>query len=390
MPLKFSLILLLTTFSSLCWPQWNATQLEQMRAIDQKYLSIDHTGLATFWGGFKRSMGINFNNGDTIAWKTPLFKQGHLPIYFSENASKAPLVVFMPGIFGATLRGLTPPTIERLEQMGVHVLVVPNLVSDQYVHAYPLYRGNIVENEAQVLESALEFALAKLPGKVTKVHVIAESLGTVVAAGWTAWDSSHKKRINSLTLMSPPLDLSSAMTNFDNIINEYRPDLNKCSRASMYWRVLTEFILREIPRDFPIQEKRCIAAVVLVEAFLKSAQSAYLAHTVTLDDKSAYTVRSFEDFFRRYRPELWSMLERKDAGLKLATWIKIIRQNSQMPVRILTSKDDFLNRGLTWNDFLNDTQLSNDHLFIFSWGGHSGMIATPELDKVLKEVIDSI
>jgi len=388
MPRLLCLLILLLAQSA--HAQWSPQHLQALKAMDEKYASINHTGVATFWGGFKRKMRLNFNDGDTLAWETPLFKHGSLPLYYSEREGAAPLVVIMPGIFGTTDKGLTPSTIDRVEAMGAHVIVVPNVVSVQYVHAYPLYGGDIVESEAQVMEAALEFALSKMGKKVTAVHVLAESLGTVVASAWTAWDVTHKKRINSLTLLSPPMDLSAAMRNFDDIINEYRGTSEQCSQFSLYWRLFTDFLISEIPSDFALKEKRCLSGYVVVDAFLKAAQSTYLAHAVAINDSSAYTVKSFEDFFRRYRPELWSLLETKDARLKLAKWVSVIRKHSGMPIRIITSRDDFLNRGLSWNDFLNETGVSNDHLYIFSWGGHSGIIAPPELDVILKEIIAPI
>lgn len=372
------------------WAQWQPALQTKVLALNQYTPVFKNMGFATFWGGLNRQLHFTFNDGDTIAWKTPLFKQGHLPLYFSEQKQSAPLVVMMPGIFGTTDTGLTPHAIDRFEKAGAHVMVVPNIVSNQYVHAYPLYAGDLVETEAQVMEAALEFVLGKIGSKVTKVHVVAESLGTIVGSVWTAWDVTHKKRIHSLTLLAPPQDLSMAMVNFDEVIKEYTPDLTKCSRPERIWSVATKILFRKVPLELPLQQQRCLASLVIVKAFMDAAQKAYLAHAVTLNDPSAYEVKNFEDFFRRYRPEMWSLIESKNERLRLSSWVKKIRQHSSMPLRLLSSHDDFLNRGLSWADFLQETGLPNDHLILLDWGGHSGYLGADEMDGIYRDLIDSI
>lgn len=380
------LTLLLLTRPGLA--QWTNQERQRLDLIEQKYRLIDHTGFATFWGGLKRTVRLSWNDGATAPWQTPLFKHGELPLYFSAQEHAAPLVVILPGIFGNTDKGLTPHTVDRFERMGAHVLVVPNLVSLQYIKAWPIYGSDLVESEARILEAALEEALRRLGSKVNGVHVMAESLGTVVGAAWIAWDTTHLKRVSSLTLLSPPLDLARAMVNFDEIINEYRTVLGTCSQLKLSWLTLKEVLLSETPGEIALTERRCLAAEVIVSAFLKSAQRSFAAYAEVMKSPSTPEVTSFTDFFRRYRPEMHALIEQRDDRLKLGHWVKRIRQQSALPLRILTSKDDFLNRGLSWAQFLDHTQLSSDHLFTFSWGGHSGILAPKELDEVLAAVIN--
>lgn len=372
------------------YAQWPPEIKANLLALNSKYSPLDHMGLATFWGGWRRASKFTFNNGETILWKSPLFKRKQLPIYISEQETKSPLIVFMPGIFGSTDKGLSPMMIDRFEKAGAHVLVVPNLVSTQYVSASPLYDGGIVESEIKVMESALDFALIKLNSKVTAIHIVAESLGTMVGAAWTSWDTTHKKRISSLTLLSPPIDLSVAMKNFDDVINEYRGTMNKCGEIEIYWKFFTQFLIREIPTDLTLEEKRCLAGRVLVNGFLEAAQKSYDAHAEVMNLKENLKIASFETFFKEYRPEFWTLIENKDDKLKLKTWMSVIRQHSSIPLRLLTSKDDFLNRGLSWSQFLEETKLPNDNLIILDWGGHSGFLGTEEMGPILRKSIDSI
>lgn len=385
--MRFVWVILFIGFTSFqAQAQWRPEIRAKLLSLNSKYSDLGHMGLATFWGGWRRASTFTLNDGETVVWNTPLFKRGKLPIYLSHRETPSPLVIFMPGIFGSTDKGLSPMMIDRFEKAGAHVLVVPNLVSTQYVSASPLYQGDIVDSEVQVMEGALDFALKNLNSKVTAVHVVAESLGTIVGSAWTAWDTTHNKRISSLTLLSPPMDLSMAMKNFDDVISEYRTTMNDCSELSLMWTFFTQFLLREIPSELTIQEKRCLAGRVLVNAFLKAAQKSYEAHSEVMKLNNHLQVSSFETFFKEYRPEFWNLIENKDEKLKLKTWIKLIHQNSSIPLRLLTSKDDFLNRGLSWSQFLEETKLPNDDLVILDWGGHSGALGTVEMDSILGDL----
>jgi hypothetical protein len=154
----------------------------------------------------------------------------------------------------------------------------------------------------------------------------------------------------------------------------------------MYYKLLTNFAFSQTPDGLTTQEKRCFGAHTLVGGFLKACQLAYEAY---VDASKDYTVKNFEDLFRHYRPELWQLIERDDERLKLKKWLGHIHQHSQMPIRIISAKDDFLNLGLSWQEFLQETKLTPAHLILTDFGGHSGMIGISEFDGLLKRAIFS-
>jgi len=229
--------------------------------------------VATFWGGFKRFLYFPWNKGRIEHLETSLFFNKTLPVYFSKSSNeKAPLYVFMPGIYGQPTRGLTPQFIDHLESLGGHVLVVPNILSPLYVEAYPLYQDDPSVLEVQAMEEALNYALNRLP-EVRKVHVIAESLGSAIASAWVAHDRSHKRRLTDLTLLWPPLSLYSAMKNFDKMIHQYKD--SDCSLMSKISVMGKKFLLESFPTNIDEDEEKCIAQILLIDGFIKAMDQSF-------------------------------------------------------------------------------------------------------------------
>ena len=66
------------------------------------------------------------------------------------------------------------------------------------------------------------------------------------------------------------------------------------------------------------------------------------------------------------------MLEKKDRRTELSYWLQQGLQNNPIPIRIISSKDDFINDGANWNQFKKELKLSDKQLLLMKWGGHSG------------------
>ena len=344
---------------------------------------LEQPAVATLWGAFHRFKQWTNNQGDVLQIKSPHFRSGEIEIYFSEQKKMAPLFVFMPGIFGRLNKGLTPQMIDRLESMGGHVLVVPNLLSTEYMRAHPLYGSDPFALERQVMDETVSFALTKLGKKVSTVHVLAESLGTAVASAWVAWDREHDKRLSSLTMLWPPLNLAVAMKNFDQIVNDYQKAAESCGMIEKLWVVGREFLMKEYPEKLTPREKECLGVIVLHDGFMRGTKRSWNAHAEA-DHRKEKEPTSFEDFFQKYRSELWNLIKNQDERTQLAHWMKVIRKDEKFQLRIMTSQNDFLNRHQSWDEFKKKFYMSDDELLILPWGGHSGPIGMKQFTELLK------
>lgn len=379
----FWVVILLVGYGPSSWAQWNPQLQERFLALTPKYASLDTAGLGTFWGGWKRWFHFPHNQGDIEQWDSPLFGNGPLKYYFSRQKARAPLFVFIPGIFGEAQGTLMPYQIDMLEAYGGHVLILPDIISPSYVGALPLYDKDIIAHAVTVAEGVLQQVLNRLGADVSDIHLVAESLGSAVASAWSAQDAQDKQRFNSLTLLWPPMRLPAAMHNFDHVIDQHRPFVDHCPMPGILWTLFTGFVLHDVPPSLSAGEKHCFGARALVTGFLKGAGKTYNAYTEAAHIP-AYAPKGFEDFFRHYRPEFWELLSHNDPRLDLAHWMRQIRQHRRFPLRILTSRNDFLNHGLSWETFLRETGLSNDHLLILPWGGHSGPFGMDEFPELLR------
>lgn len=384
MKTSFLILTLSLTFLTPSWAQWPSSVLERFKNDPTPHQQLENPAVATFWGGFRRFRWLTHNDGEVLQLESRHFKAKKYEIYLSSQQRPAPLYVFMPGIYGQPNQGLTPQMIDVLEGLGVHVLVIPNLLAPSYIESHPLYGQDPIELEVSVLNETLDFSLKKLDGLVTGVHVLAESLGTAMGAAWVAHDSQKQKRIKSLTLLWPPLFLPVAMKNFDAIINEHRPAARECPLYTKLWVVTREFVLKDWPSSLTAEEEKCLGAMVLVDGFVTATKRSWKAHAEVVGLRGEGP-DGFEAFFRNYRSVLWELLEKKDERLKLAHWMKIIKQDPQFKLRIMTSQNDFLNRGLDWEGFKREMNLSDKEVLILSWGGHSGPIGMPGFDQILRE-----
>ncbi len=386
----FSLVVgLLCALPSLSFAQWNPAVRTQVEALNAKYRFLDTSGLGTFWGGLMRWRHLSKNQGHVTPWPSSLFKSGHVPVYFSQRPHPAPLAVFMPGIFGEVDKGFSTQTIDMLEELGFHVLAVPNLMAASYITAGPLYQTDVVQAEVRVMEEALDRALAELGPRAGKVHVVAESLGTAIAAAWAGHDAANHRRLHALNLFWPPQNLRRAMHNFDLAINEHRPWADHCGQLRMYARLVTDFLWKDVPTSLTPEEKWCFGAHGVVKGFLKAVGHTYGAYQRSRGIASEWRPDGFESLFRHYRPELWKLLERDDPRLDLAYWMTRARANPGLAVRVMSGEDDFLNRGMPWGEFLKRSGLSADQLIVLPWGGHSGPMGMPEFKGLLKAALES-
>jgi hypothetical protein len=123
--------------------------------------------------------------------------------------------------------------------------------------------------------------------------------------------------------------------------------------------------------------------VVLLDGFVEKSKKSWLSYTKASGIKGA-TPKSFEDFFRNYRSEIWNLIEKKDEVTRLETWIKKIKKTENFPLTILTGRNDFLNSGVDLEKFKINSNLNDSQLVIFPWGGHSGPIGMDKFYKIIQ------
>lgn len=385
MTLRILSILILFTFAPPLKAEWARKSRELLDSELPATIKTYPEALISFWGGFRRFMHWAGNKGAIVEVESQLFKNARFPLYlYTHPDPKAPLYIFMPGIYGQPNKGITRNTIDQFEKLQGSVLVVPNILSTSYIEANPLYKEDVVTSEVSVMEEALDFALSQLSPDKRPIHLIAESLGSSVAVAWVARDQNKKKRLTDLLLLWPPLNLYSAMKNFDFLIDSYRS--YDCSTIGNLVTLSGQFLFTTYPEKLSVEEQQCMGQVMLVEGFLKSTKGSLETYQKTNPQLVQLpTPTGFEHFFKHYRPEVWKLLSTQDEKLDLSFWVK--QFSKKLPIKVITSENDFLNRDLQWSQFSEQTQLKLDEdILILDWGGHSGSFGSPKFIDVLKHI----
>ncbi len=356
---------------------------DEIKRMNEGAKVLKSPAVSTLWGGYRRFKLFNHNQGEIVDFHSPLYKTGKLKIYFRQTNSDE-IVVFMPGIFGSIEKGLTPQMIDQIEKTNVNLLVLPNMLSQEHIEAQPQYSNDPLLTEVLIHEAALDKIIKVLNRKNIKIHIVAESLGSIIGSAWANYDQSHRKRLSSLTLLWPPLELPLAMKNFDQVVTDHKEASKRCGPIKKAWLLFSELYLNEFPSNLSIENEKCLGSIVLIDGFMSKASQSWESYAKVSGQSSNLSPHSFEDFFRSYRKEIWNLIEQKHESTKLETWLKNINGPFKNSITIFTSQNDFLNSGIDLEKFKMNIGLKNEQFIVFPWGGHSGPMGIDNFYKIIE------
>ena len=337
---------------------------EKWERISKTYQEEFHDpSFSTLWGGLRRALHWPNHKGKLVDLLPTGFKE-KVPVYIYATNTKKDLYLFYPGIFGKPDGKTSPHAIDALEEIGGHVVAVPNILADTYLNARPTaMRGLEQERESQTL---LFEAIIQSVGKknIGKIHVLAESLGT-----FQALQVNHK--FDSLKILAPPLFLDRAIRRFDELIAKQSIALAKCT---LWWKwpvVAYKIKTNSSPLDMSEEDKSCFGSWVIAGGFVMSIKNT--ANNIN-NKKLTVEPENFSQFVDLILPDFSGPLKNKDERLSLPYLLK----NAKTPIEnitIVSSQDDYLNELSEWNDLKKNFPQLGDKIYLFSWGGHSGPIS---------------
>jgi hypothetical protein len=366
-----------------------------------KFAPEDSAGyLATLWGGGLRT----FEHQHPVE---SLRRRIFVPRLFEKPISvvfqafrirttqtfkvKAPLIVFVPGVFSDS-GGITGQmTVKWFSGMGYHVLVVPNPLAADYISAKPKNPFPFPQNEADFVIEATERAIFEWVGSewVTEVHLVGESLGAMVAAATLARDARLGKKLytGGASFFWPPLSLSHSVDRIDELINRTQDAYEKecqslTSDLIFQFRVLRGSILSN-PTE---QDQRCAPSIVGHFAFKQNLINVAQVLRMTRGQEaltlSEQMELRFHEFVRDY--SFSEPMIETSSLVKLSHWLEEAQQLGVHNWRVLSSLDDFINAGRSWDD-LKALDASGDRILLLPWGGHIGLSALNEFPRFLRQ-----
>lgn len=280
---------------------------------------------------------------------------------------KAPLLVFISGIFGEPFGGIASHLVKRFSDQGFHVLSLGNPLGKSNLDDKPRYPLAHFIKEAEAFYEKIKAAKANLHrlGLVTEnVSLYGISYGAFVSAVIKKID--REEIIKKLILVSPPKNFGLAISNMDNLVKESEAFK---SYADWMFPVMSIPFCLNPPKILTLKKAQRAKAIFTFSGFQRG-----LADQINYADKLfdwGYVPRHSKEVFRKWRQNLtfnyyfenfFPQLKRLFYSplANLFYWVKLSDEN----VIILSSHDDVLNNGVTWPD--------HERVFLTKIGGHYG------------------
>ncbi len=357
--------------------------------------------MAAVWGGGLREMKY----GDDLVQdehriKMPEFFDKKVRVYlrpaysdpfpgrYEPRRIKAPLLVFIPGIFGDADQAMAQGMMKMFSEMGYHVLLIPNCWSRDYHEALPIERTEYPNDEATAVLALTQWATTVLGSRYVEGAMVAgESLGALTAAVAFQKDAASTNPVftQGATLMWPPLKLTSSISTLDRMIEStetlYEPKCHSLlKKLKTKFRVWRGKFLTSPTRD----EIECAPAVVAHYSFKKELVK--LAEKILdardMKQKVSPIGMDFTNFIERYAHRYRAALKPNDRMGDLGYWIDSTPRAQRSKLRIITSSDDFINAGESWREIASE--LKSDQILTLSWGGHIGATNHSAFKKLMR------
>ena len=307
-----------------------------------------------------------------------LYKSRFIRFYYDQQEEKrkrlfeiekAPLFIFLPGIFSKVDGPQPTDYMKRLNRLGYHVASFPNPLHKSFVKLKSNYLPGDLVNEAKTLYRSIISLIEYLKSKDVlegKVYLAGVSYGSFLSAVITAMDGDSNKVITGgTTLISPPENFGVSVTRLDQFIDETMSafgDDNFTERAFRFLRVCT--------KDTDNTRRKWAKGLTVFSGFqipltdsIRSYQKTYDLSARPMGIQNWREIATFNNYFNWYAPELISVYQSEVVSLRY--WVEKAIDNGQR-IRILTAKDDWLNPINAWESY------SKENLLMIEKGGHYG------------------
>jgi len=303
-----------------------------------------------------------------------------------EEVAMAPLIVYLPGIFGRGNSGGGSKTAYDYYARGYHVLIVPNPISTDYLGDRPSYKFGDLTTDGDVVIEAIKNFIAKNK-KVKWVELVSESYGSYFSL--VVLNRDVERLIRRTTLVSPPIDLVNSMDNFDRFFDESDEEYHSiCAGKKQFSHFVWDMITGAQDSDLDSSTSRCAKPIVSWWSFhRKMIQTAELLRSQSRGEGYHFSDQERRDYrFSHFSKEFTPDQPQGDPEIrKLGTleyWISQLPSDQQNRVRIIASEDDPINERVDW-DGLEARYLDSSNFIKLPWGGHVGFIMLNEYQSLL-------
>lgn len=372
-----------------CLQGFAAWSPEARRLEKQFYFPIKNTFASTLKGICTPPAKNELIRPTKLKVGSELFEKGYLTVKINflkdkkrEGILKAPLMVFVPGAFNNLGDKQARRMTNSFSKLGYHTLVVPNPWGLDFIKAKMKKPFGTVTAEGRALNHIITNAIVYLRSKNLiqgKVHISGISYGGFMSAMIKALDQRRPKPFirGTATAISPPINLEKTLFELDYNIRKAASYLPK-SRLSTYIK-FKNFCKKSI-WSYSDQDLRDAQGIVIAEGFhgeiVKSSKkynSLWKLNAIPEDDNKWEQSFNFTKFFEQFNPSGRVILSLPEGNLKY--WMSLIESREPNGVRVLMSKDDFLN--------LSPLR-KRRNVMVLPTGGHYGIRHLAWFEKLLE------
>jgi len=375
------LIVFICLFISFNAHSWTQDSVSLFNESNNKYLHLENPGMVTLWGGVRRLLKDETTKGELKTYKSSLYLENEFTYYLFQSQENSKLTVFFPGVFGEVDGVISPSVISLIEKQPTDVLVIPNFLSLNYIKSFPKYKDFNFDLDFKISVALIKKILSTKD--YSKLNFVAESLGTMVAAG-SLKEISHvyAGEINSF-LMWPPINIKDAINNFDLGIKRTLKDYNQCGIFINSLKIFKNFIWDEIPQNMDLDFIKCMNSYMYHFAFVRPIKNNFKEYAKITKRKFKVLPDDFYSFLESYNPKFAQMIQENPKVLSLSHWLQQ-RNFKNTKINIVSSQNDFLNKDLNWDSVLNDAKINSQDFYLFQWGSHSGPLGLDIWEEVFK------
>lgn len=302
------------------------------------------------------------------------------------DPAKAPLAVYLPGIFQDANIVHSYRSVQVLLQNGYQVLLIPNPLSDVYLRQFPTASPASFEKEAEVILAVLKWARQNIAYSGS-LNIMGGSYGAFLGAVLAGMTAEHPEISNlisgQITLLALPINMNTTIRILDHYIDR-----------SIAWRI-GKYSADQIGDNFhgglvnlvSWMRYHFLQRQASEIATLQYSQSvARIYESINLKRQSDLDKIKFRWIINNLEPENVAFYgqgpDYDGPKAKAGYWIERAFHAGFKRIRVLEADDDPLNDKKDYATLPLEFR-EPAHLLVRASGGHVGFIAQGMIDKFM-------
>jgi hypothetical protein len=398
----FAWVLPILVFSGPAHAEWS----DAAHKLADQFVSVfEDTYVATSWGAVHMQLQLPSTSAkieekqiSTPGYELPFhFKQALLRKCGKKKCGrvvKAPLMIFLPGMFSDIKSYRTDRFIDLFTDRGYHVVLLPNTWSPDAIAQRPRMLPGDIQPEATAMQQAATRIIANIHADfgdvISSVNLSGESYGTILSSVFLDTDRRSTNSIitGSTTLISPIMQMNDTLDTLDESMDRVLPEFEKWNFSDVVQNFFG-YLTAKTQTDLSAAQVHAGEIFFSFEGFNPNLVKTINAMEDTFhfgkvpvfkndDEKKAWTdhTRFKATYFNQYAPGLAAKYQGEKGSL--AYWLGGSGWLTNGKLRVLFSLDDFVNAknpNDARNTFRPADQIALPH------GGHSGFLSYPWFDQ---------